>query len=79
VEPLHDRVEVPDPVTLFGVKVQVSPVDGFTTAVRLTTPLKLCRAVTVMVEVPETPARTMVEIGLAEIAKSCTLSATVAE
>jgi hypothetical protein len=79
VEPLHDRVEVPDPVTLVGVKVQVRPVDGDTTDVRLTTPLKLWRAVTVIVEVPETPARTVAEPGPAATVKSCTVTVTVTE
>ena len=79
VEPLHDRVEVPEPVTLVGVRVQGRPIDGNTTAVRLTNPLKPCRAVTVIVVVPETPARTVREVGLAAIVKSCTVSVTVAE
>jgi hypothetical protein len=60
--------------------VQVRPVDGETTEVRLTTPLKPCRAATVIVEAPETPARTLTEVvGLADIVKSCTVSVTVAE
>jgi len=64
---------------LVGVRVQVRPVDGDTTEARLATPLKPCRAVTVIVEVPETPARTATEPGLAETVKSCTVSVTVAE
>ena len=79
MEPLQERVEVPEPVTLVGVRVQVTPVDGETTEVKLTTPLNPCRAVTVIVEVPETPARKLTEAGLAEIVKSCTVSVTVAE
>ena len=75
---MQERVEVPEPVTLFGVRVQVSPVNGETTEAKLTTPLKPCRAVTVIVEVPETPARTVTEVGLAVIVKSCTVSVTVA-
>ena len=58
--------------------VQVTPVDGEATEVKLTMPLKPCRVVTVIVEVPETPARTLTETGLAEIVKSCTVSVTVA-
>jgi hypothetical protein len=38
--PVHESVEVPEPVTLVGVRVQVRPVVGATVAVRLTTPLK---------------------------------------
>jgi hypothetical protein len=65
-------------VTLVGVRVQARPVDGETTEVRLTTSLKPCRAVTVIVEVPETPARTVTEVGLAVIVKSWTVSVRVA-
>jgi len=79
VVPLHERVEVPEPVTLVGVRVQVRPVDGATPAVRLMMPLKPCNAVTVIVEVPETPARTVTEVGPAEMVKSCTVTVTVAE
>jgi len=39
-EPLQDSVEVPEPVTLVGVRVQVRPVAGDTVVDRLTTPLK---------------------------------------
>jgi hypothetical protein len=67
---VHDRVEVPDPVTLVGVRVHVRPVAGDTVAARLTVPLKPFRAVTVTVEVPEAPARIVTVVGLAAIAKS---------
>jgi hypothetical protein len=40
--------------------------------VRLTVPLKPLRAVTVMVEVPATPALTVTVVGLAEMVKSWT-------
>jgi len=79
VDPLHESVEVPEPVTLVGVRVQVRPVDGATPAVRLMTSLKPCNAVTVIVEVPETPARTVTEVGPAEMLKSCTVTVTVVE
>jgi hypothetical protein len=69
-EPLHERLEVPEPVTLVGVRLQARPVDGETTAVKLTTPVKPCRAVTVTVEAPETPARTGTEVGFATTVKS---------
>jgi hypothetical protein len=78
-DPLQDRVEVPDPVTLVGVRVQVKPVAGETVAVRETIPLNPFRAVTVIVEVPEAPARTVTVAGLAAIVKSWTVKVTVAE
>ncbi len=71
--PVHDRVEVPEPVTLVGVSVQVRPVDGDTVAVRLTTPLKLWRAATVIVDMPATPALVETVVGLAATAKSWTM------
>ncbi len=46
---------------------------------RTTVPVKPWSAVTVMVEVPETPARTVVPVGLAETVKSCTVKVTAAE
>jgi len=70
---VHERVEVPEPVTLVGVRVQVKPVAGATVAVRLTIPLNPCWAVTVIVEVPAWPARTVTLVGLAVIVKSCTV------
>jgi hypothetical protein len=72
-------LEVPELVTLVGVRVQVRPVVGDIVAVRSTTPLKPCRAATVMVEVPETPARTVTVVGVAAIVKSSTVKVTVAE
>jgi len=66
-------------VTLVGVRVQVRPVAGDTVAVRATTPLKPWRAVTVIVEVPEAPARTVTAVGLAAIVKSWIVKVTVAE
>jgi len=67
---VHDKVEVPDPVTLVGVRVHVRPVEGATVAARLTVPLKPFRAVTVIVEVPEAPARIVTVVGLAAMVKS---------
>jgi len=69
-DPLHDSVEEPKPVTLVGVKVQVKPVAGLMFEVKLTTPANPSSAVTVMLEVPEVPARTIALIGLAAILKS---------
>jgi len=59
---------VPEPVTLGGVRVQVIPVVGLMLDVKLTIPLKPLRAVMVMVEVPATPAFTVIVVGLAEMA-----------
>jgi len=63
----------PEPVTLVGVRVQVKPVAGDTAEVRLTTPVKPFSAVTVIVEVPEAPARIVTVVGLAAMVKSCTV------
>jgi hypothetical protein len=67
---VHDRVEVPDPVTLVGDRVHVSPVAGETVAVRLTTPANPLSAVTVIVEVPAVPTVVVTVVGLAAIVKS---------
>jgi hypothetical protein len=69
-DPLQARVEVPEPVTLIGVRVQVKPVAGLMLEVKLTAPANPSSAVTVTVEVPEAPARTVAPIGLAAIVKS---------
>ena len=63
---------MPEPITLVGVRVQVSPVVGLVFDVKLTIPLKPLREVMVMVEVPATPARTVTVVGLAEMVKSWT-------
>ena len=63
---------MPEPERLVGVRVQAIPVVGLMLEVRLTTPLKPLRAVTVMVEVPATPALTVTAVGLAEMVKSWT-------
>jgi len=75
---VHDKVLVPEPVTLVGVKVQVMPVAGDEVAVSETTPAKPLTAVTVIVEVPAWPTVTDTLVGLAEIVKSCTVNVTVA-
>jgi len=62
---------VPEPVTLVGVRVQAIPVVGLM-LVKLTIPLKPLRPVTVIVEVPATPALTVTVVGLAEMVKSWT-------
>ena len=75
---VQDSVEVPDPVTLVGVRVQVSPVVGETVAARDTTPVKPFTAVTVIVEVRATPVFPVTLVGLAAMVKSVTVSVTVA-
>ena len=63
---------MPEPVTLVGVRVQAIPVVGLLLDVKLTIPLKPLRPVTVIVEVPATPALTVTVVGLAEMVKSWT-------
>ena len=77
--PEHERVDVPEPVTLVGVRVQVSPVVGLMLDAMFTIPLKPLRAATLIVEVPATPALIVTVVGLAEIVKSWTLYVTVVD
>jgi hypothetical protein len=78
-EGVHDRVEEPEPVTLGGLRVHVSPVEGETDSARLTTPLNPLTAVTVIVEAPAWPTLTGTLVGLALRVKSVTLKPTIAE
>ncbi len=74
---LHETVAVPDPVTLVGVIApQVNPACGV--SLRLTTPANPLRAVTVIVEVAETPTFTAAGED-ATIVKSTKLKVAVAE
>ena len=73
------RVEVPDPVTLVGVNVQVRPVAGDTAEVSDTTPVNPLTAATVIVDDPELPDAKLMLVGLAAIVKSRTITVTVAE
>jgi hypothetical protein len=70
--PEQDSVEVPEVprVTLVGVRVHVRPVAGETVAVSETVPAKPWSEVTVIVEIPDAPARTVTLVGLAAIVKS---------
>jgi len=77
--PVQESVEVPEPVRLVGVRVQANPVLAETVVVRLTTPVKPCVAVTVIVDVPGVPALAVTIVGLAVRVKSCTVYVTVAE
>jgi hypothetical protein len=62
---VHDSVALPEPVTVVGVTLH-----AVLSAVRFTTPLKLLTAVTVMVEVPDTPVLIVRLVGLAVTVKS---------
>ena len=64
---------MPEPVTLVGASVQVSPVAGLIVEVRLTTPPKPWRAAIVIDEVPTTLALAVTAVGLAAIVKSWTV------
>jgi hypothetical protein len=61
-------VEVPEPVTLVGLRVAVKPADGL--AVRATVPLNPLRPVTVIVSVEVAPAFTVTLDDAAVIVKS---------
>jgi len=71
---VHDRVEVPEPVTLVTDNVQ-----EVLLVVRLTTPPKPLTAVTVIIEVPALPAFIVTLAGLVLIVKSWTTNVTVTE
>ena len=72
---LHERVEgaevvEPPRVTLVGVRVHVSPLDGDTLEPRETVPGKPSSADTVTVDDPPPPEKTSKLVGLAETEKS---------
>lgn len=71
---VHDKVALPEPVTLVG-----DIVHEVLLVVRLTTPAKPFRAVIVIVEVPAELALTVTLVGLAVIVKSWTTYVTVTE
>jgi len=71
---VHDRVELPDPVTLVG-----DTLHEVLLVARVTTPANPLTAVIVMVEVPAEPALTVTLVGDAVIVKSWTLNVTVTE
>jgi hypothetical protein len=79
VELLQLRVELPDPVTLVGESVQVSPVAGDMLEVRDTIPLNPLTAVTVIVVDPENPEVKLKLVGLAAMVKSWTVTVKVAK
>ena len=71
---MHDRAELPDPVTLEGPNEH-----NVLFEFRLTIPLKPCRAVTLIVEAPDWLTGTETLGGAAKIAKSWTLYVTFTE
>jgi hypothetical protein len=73
--PLQERVEVPEvPRVIEAVEsVQVNPDEGEVEFVSVTMPLKLFTAVTLMVELPVAPAKTVTLDGPAVIVKSWTV------
>jgi hypothetical protein len=72
---VHDNVELPEPVTLVGDSVQTA----VSLLVRLTTPLKPWRPVTLIVDVAAVPTVAVTLVGLALIVKSWMVNVTVAE
>ncbi len=71
---VHDRVELPEPVTLVG-----DTVHDVLLVVRLTTPAKPFTEEIVIVEVPAEPALTVTLVGDAVMVKSWTTNVTVTE
>jgi hypothetical protein len=68
--PVQDRVDVPDPPTIdVEASVQDRLVEFVVTA-RVTVPAKPFNGATVIVEVPATPAFTVILVGLAVTVKS---------
>jgi len=79
--PLHDRVVVPEVPRLIEVaeNEQLNPDDGEVEFVRATVPVKPFTDVTLIVELPTAPARTVTLDGLAATVKSWTVDAIVTE
>jgi len=76
-EEVQDSVEAPLPplvsVTLVGERVQLSPVEGETLAVRLTGPANPLRLVAVIADVPVPPEARLTVEGFAVTEKSWTV------
>ncbi|SRR5712692_4779652 len=80
VVPLHDNTDVPEPPDIVAaLRVQVRPLLGEITVVRLTVPLKPFNADTVTVVEALTPEFTFTMAGLAAIVKSWKLKVAEAE
>jgi len=73
-EPVHDRVELPDPPVVDVVDSLQTRLVEFAVTPRDTVPVKLLRGATVIVEFPATPRFTVTEIGLALTVKSGALA-----
>jgi hypothetical protein len=71
-EPEQDSAEVPDVprATLVGDMMHVRPEVGNTVTARFTVPVNPWMEVTVIVDVPLAPAKTVTFVGLAETVKS---------
>lgn len=69
---VHERVALPDPITLVGETVH-----EVLFVIRLTVPEKPLTGATVMVEVPAFPTFRVTAVGLAVMPKSVTVNATV--
>ncbi len=70
-DPLHERADFPSPAeTLDGFSVQLRLGPPETELARLTVPVKPFTEFIVTFEIPCTPARTVIDVGLAEIVKS---------
>ncbi len=78
-EGTQDRVEVPEPVRLTGLRLQVTPVEGDAEEDKPTVPVKPFLNVTIIVELPVVLTATDRLVGLAVILKSCMVTVTVAE
>ena len=72
---VHDRVELPEPVTLVGETEQ----EAVVLVARLTTPAKPFSPVTLIVEMPAALTLTLTLVGLAVTVKSWTVYVTVVE
>jgi len=67
---VQDREEVPEPVPLSGVRVQLIPLTGLLVEVKLTTPAKPSTELTVIVDVPAWLTFKLTLVGLAATVKS---------
>ncbi len=78
---MQDKVEAPEVprVMLGGEREQVRPVEGKMENERLTVPANPLRPVTLIEEVPTTPAFRVTDAGVAAIAKSWTAKVTLTE
>ena len=62
---VHDSVEIPEPVRLVGVRMQLVLL-----LARLTTPANPFRPVTVIIDVADVPGLAVMPVGFAAIIKS---------